>query len=190
MIFFGSIILVSLVLGIGSALWLIGRVFSSPIQNGPWIYNPLIGSQAAQGYLRATIAKVGLLALSQAEAIYFIASRDSDGNPLKGGTTYRIEGENFQARWWSITAYAPDSFLIPNSQNRYSYNMDNLLRNQDGSYTIYASSSEQDGNWLPTGQAKTFDLTLRLYNLAPSMIKNIDKIALPRIIKESRVHGR
>ena len=185
----GLALFLALILGVGSALWMIGRVFSSPIRNGPWQYNPLIGSQAAGAYLRATIARIGLLALSKAEAIYLIANRDSDGRPLSGDASYRVEGVDVASRWWSITAYGADSFLIPNSLERYSYSSRSVQRSPDGSYCIQVASTEKSHNWLPVQPGQPFDLMIRLYNPSPSVLENLGEIPLPRIIRETSSHA-
>lgn len=182
--YFGTALLTALFLGVASAIGVIGRIFSQPLRNGPWFYNPLIGSQSANPYLRATIAKIGLLALNKSEAIYLIADKDSDGNPLKGDVSYRIEGQGLSARWWSLTAYGPDYFLMPNELDRYSYSMSNLSWNDDGSYTIHVSSEPQEGNWIPVDSQKSFDLVLRLYNPTESILNNFTYTPLPKIVRE------
>lgn len=184
MSYWGSILLTAFLLGIASAVWATRQFFSSPLKNGPWFYDPLIGSTAANPYLRATIARVGLLALNQFEALYLIAQQDSEGNPLRGDASYRIEGQILPARWWSITAYGPDCFLIPNNLDRYSYNVSNLQWNPDGSYVIYVSPQPKEGNWIPVDRVKNFDLTLRLYNPAPFILESFSSLLLPQIIRE------
>jgi len=182
-----SSIVVALVLGIASAWLAIGSNLPS-IQNGAWHYDPLVGSVAADPYLRARVAKVGLLALKNSEALYFFAATDDQGSPLRCEQTYRIEGKDFDCRWWSITAYDEDDFLIPNDQERYSYNMANLERNADGRYTIILSRSPRLGNWIPTGAGQTFSVVLRIYNPAPAVRDNIRALALPQIIREEGRH--
>jgi hypothetical protein len=180
---YGSVVVVALILGLGSAWWAITCNLPS-IQNGAWHYDPLVGSVAADPYLRAQVAKVALLALNNSEALYFFATTDDDCNPLRCDQTYRIEGRDFECRWWSITAYAEDDFLIPNEQERYSFNMTNLERRPDGSYSIVLSRSPRPGNWLPTGDGDTFGLALRLYNPGSPLRDHPATIALPRIIHE------
>jgi hypothetical protein len=184
---YGSAIVVAMLLGLGSAWWAIACNLPS-IQNGAWHYDPLVGSVAADPYLRAQVAKVALLALNNSEALYFFASTDDDGNPLRCDRTYRIEGRDFDCRWWSITAYAEDDFLIPNDSERYSYNMTNLEREPDGGYPVALARSPRPGNWIPTGDGETFGLALRIYNPAPPLRDHPAAIALPRIVREERGH--
>lgn len=153
-------------------------------QNGPWKYNALVGGVAANPYIRAMIAITGLLALNQTEAIYLLAQKDSEGNPLRADHTYRVEGEALDSRWWSLTAYGPDGFLIPNDQDRYSYNSVNVIWLENSRFMIHLSRSPQQGNWIPLGNVKSFDLLLRLYNPNPALAESILTARLPKIRRE------
>jgi len=89
------------------------------------------------------------------------------------------------ARWWSITAYAGDSFLIDNPASRYSYNMANVQREPNGRFIIRLSRSEKQGNWLPTGRASAIRMCLRLYQAAPAILEDPSAVSLPSIVRES-----
>ena len=101
-------------LGLG-ATWVtaIRGTFSGAVSNGPWTTSLYTGSSEGGPYLRARVAVHGLLALSREETVYYTALRDSDGAMLNGNCTYRLEGRDPPTRWWSITAYGADDFLIP-----------------------------------------------------------------------------
>jgi len=182
-------LVVALLLGVSTAWLAMGWHVVSSVQNGPWLYDPLVGSEAAGPYLRAQVARAALLALNNSEAIYFVATHDSAGNRLQCDGRYRIEGRDLDARWWSITAYGADDFLMANEQNRYSYNMTNLSRNPDKSYTVRLSRTPQSGNWIPLGECDNFGLWLRLFNPAPGLRKELTTIELPRIIREDGPNG-
>ena len=185
--YYGSAALVALILGASSAWWAIGRGLSGGIEYGAWRHYPHYGSAAANPYVRARTQLAGPLALDRSEAVYFIADTDSNGRTLRSEYTYRIEGRDFDARWWSITAYGADHHLIPNPHDRYSYNSADVARNADDSYTIYLSTnSEKSGNWIPTGSGKTFELFLRLYNPSPEVLGDVSRGELPRIIREDQ----
>jgi hypothetical protein len=164
---------------LGSA---IGSAYS--IKNGPWQTSLAVGSEDANLYTRASVAVHALLALKQSETVYYTAYKDDNGDPLNGNYVYRIEGKNPDARWWSITIYGADDFLIPNELNRYSYNMNNVTYNADGVYTIYLSRTQRSGNWLPLGNQNKFSLSLRLYNPGSTVLSNPATVELPHIIKE------
>ena len=183
-LYLGSAVLVGLGLGIGSAWWSVGGGMSYAIQCGVWRHYPYYGSSSANPYVRARTQLAGPLALNRSEAIYFIADRDDQGEVLRPDRTYRIEGRDFDARWWSITAYGADHHLIPNPQNRHSYNSENVARREDGSYTILLSNTERTGNWIPTGRGKKFELLLRLYNPAPGVLADVRAVDLPQIVRE------
>ncbi len=180
-----AIILVALVIGIGSALWVVhSPPESGMVKNGAWRTSLEVGSTHSGMYTRAVVAVTGLFALNKSETIYYIAETDDEGQPLRSVCDYRIRGKDLDTRWWSITAYGEDYFLIPNDQDRYSCNMMNLSREADGRYNIYLSSTPKKVNWLPTGNQGKFSLSLRLYQPASAFYETPQAIELPRIIKE------
>ena len=109
---------------------------------------------------------------------------DDDGRPLQSKCSYRIEGQDIATRWWSITVYGADHFLIANEKKRYSFNGQDVARAADGSYRIMMSSTAKTGNWLPTGNQEQLYLALRLYNPQPAVFENPAEVELPRIIRE------
>ena len=179
-----AILLVALLIGVGSAVWAIESISKvQAIKVGAWTSNPLFGSVQADMYLRAVIARIALFALSRTEAIYYIAFADDNGEPLRPECDYILEGGDLPARWWSITAYDKDHFLIPNDLDRYSYNMENLQRDEQGRFKIHLSRTPKEGNWLPAAKEETMSITLRAYNPAPALRENMGSAELPRITK-------
>jgi hypothetical protein len=178
-----SALLLAAGLGIGSAWWAMGRV-PCACRNGPWQYDLLTGSIAANPYMRARVARHMPLALDSAETIYLVADTDSHGHALRCERTYRLEAWDIDARWWSVTCYDADEFLVQNDRQRYSYNMTNIQRNPDGSATIRLSRTARPGNWLPTGEGKTFMVVLRLYLPSQQVRDNLQTMELPRIVEE------
>jgi hypothetical protein len=179
----------ALVLGLASAWWTIRSGLSGgEVANGPWRTSFLTGSSDADMYTRARVAVGGLLALAPSETVYWNADRDADGAPLDARCDYRVEGEELPARWWSLTAYGADHFLIPNEPGRFSFSQTTLARAPGGPWTIQVSSEPHAGNWLPsgrTGASGPFALTLRLYNPARAVTEQPEKLALPRIVREA-----
>jgi hypothetical protein len=162
--YFFTMLLAGLLLGVGSAWYAISAGATSGESFGPWEINPLVGSAAAGPWDRARVARHALLGLTREEAVYYVASRDSEGRPLSADATYRVRGGGIPARWWSITAYGSDYFLIPNEQGRYSFNSETVSRDDDGGFAFVISRTPRPGDWLPLGEAERFDLLLRLYN--------------------------
>jgi hypothetical protein len=186
---FMATLLLALVLGAGSALLLIrSGGLGGQIASGPWETDLTIGSKEADPYTRARVAVAGLLALNRDETIYFTAESDGDGDPLKVSCSYKIEGNDPPARWWSITLYGEDHYLVSNPLERYSYGSETVTRNEDGGFLITVGPDEAEGNWIPTGDSHTgatFTLTLRLYNPDESAARNPSGITLPQIAKEA-----
>ena len=178
--------MVALVLGIGSALWVLklSPVDKTQVINGPWRTSLAVGSPRAGIYLRAWVALHGLFALNKTETVYFSADTDEDGQSLRSDCDYRIEGRDIAARWWSITVYGADNYLIPNTAMRYAFNGRNVAKNADGRYTILMSSIPRTGNWLPCGNQDQLYLALRLYNPLPEVYQKPAELELPKIIKE------
>ncbi len=185
-IFSGFLILsAALVIGGGSAIWLVNHPPSGQgIRNGAWTTHPQIGSAKANIYIRAIVAEIGLFALDKKETVYFSADVDDKGDPLSADCDYLIAGRDMDTRWWSITVYDEDDFLIPNKWDRYSYNMNNVKRDVNRRYRIRLSKRPGKGDWLPTGGRGGMALTLRLYNPEPVVYENLGTIELPLIIKE------
>lgn len=132
----------------------------------------------------AQIAVYATYPLTKKEVIYLNANTDSDGNPIDSKSDYVIEGKQFDARYWSITAYDQDGFLIKNSNNKFSYNYENVKYAADStSYKINLSATEKSENWLPTTGAQKIALVIRLYQPSDSLRNNIVAEALPIIKK-------
>lgn len=178
-----GLLVLSLVIGVGSACWFIFRPPVMPVvRNGPWITNLKVGSAAANMYVRAHIALTGLFALNKEETIYFRAYVDEDGNKLRADRDYMIVGSDIAARWWVIVLYGQDNHLIANDLDRYSFNGENLDRDADGSFRMLLSRMPKDGNWLPSGERQQhLSLSLKVYNPAPEFYVDPSTIALPRI---------
>jgi hypothetical protein len=176
----------ALALGAGSAYYLVlhGTGQKDIIVNGPWRTTLAAGGVDADMYTRAHVALVGLLALNKTETIYYSANGDSSGAPFDPRCSYRIEGRDPDARWWSITAYGRDYFLIPNPQKRYAIGKTNLVRSTDGSFVIRLSQTPEEGNWIATS-ADGFDVTLRLYNPGQQVLANVATVELPTITREA-----
>lgn len=159
-------------LGLGSAWWVLKKApwIVQTVQVGAWKGNLLAGSQDADMYTRSTIALNALLALGRDESMYFIASEDDAGNPLRSNCSYRVEGAPPKARWWSITAYADDMFLFDAPNQHYSLNGTTARLDTDGRFVFTTGGQEQPGiHWLPTPGRRGMVLTLRLYNPEPEL---------------------
>lgn len=177
--------LLGLGLGVGMTVSLVSFWRAqSGVENGPWRSNLTAGSSEADPTVRLVVALYGLLALNRSETIYFTATEDSTGAPFDGRCSYWIEGRDPDARWWSITTYGRDMFLIPNDANRYSVSQSSVARNMDGSFKARASLMPDTVNGIPTSK-DGFVLMLRLYNPGKGVQDHPETTPLPKITKEA-----
>jgi hypothetical protein len=176
----------AVVLGVGSA-YVAARYATGGetfVTNGPWATNLATGGADADMYTRTFVALTGLLALNKDETIYYNATEDSAGDALDGRCSYRVEGRDPDARWWSITVYGTDHYLIDNPANRYSVSQTSIARAPDGTFVVRLSAVEETGNWIATSP-DGFQVTLRLYNPGASVKEKPADAPLPAIVKEA-----
>jgi hypothetical protein len=180
----------ALIIGLGTTWFSINAGLGSALQNGAWTTDPAIGSPTASPYARAAVARAGLLALNKSETVYFTAVRDDADEALSTKCSYRLEGKPLATRWWSITAYGADHYLIPNPANRYSQAMNTVTRDAENGFTISVNPDGSGTNGIPTGfdgtgEGTPFSLTLRLYNPDEETYSNLERLSLPTIVKET-----
>lgn len=178
-------VVVATVFGVGSAILFADRIAASrTVRNGPWRVNLLAGSTDAGLYSRFAVARSGLLALNRSETVYFLATTDSAGKPLTGRCHYVVTGGRQPARWWSITAYGDDLFLVDNVRGRYSFSGGALLPDGALDFTLSVSPLRRPEPWLPVREKRPFSLLLRLYNPDPAITANPAVADLPAIRRE------
>jgi len=132
----------------------------------------------------AQVAVYGPYALTKKEVIYVSTSTDSEGNALDPKADYIISGKKLNAKYWSITAYDENGFLIKNPIDKYSYNLETVKYEADStSYKINLSGSEKKENWLPTKDAQKITLVIRLYLPSDELRNNLTVETLPTIQK-------
>jgi len=158
-----------------------GGLNDGVVANGPWETGKSFGTLDASTLTRAKEALSGLLALPAKEAMYFTATRDSDGRKLDGRCTYDVRGGRLDGRWWSVTLYEGEGWLVKNAANRWSIPASAVSTDAQGRWSFNVSPEAQSGSWLPTGSVEAFDLTLRLYHPSADIIKSPEKAQLPII---------
>ncbi len=167
-----ALYLTAVALGAGSAWWVLRKAnwTGQLVKVGAWRGSTLTGSPDADMYTRARVALEGLLALGRDETMYYIATQDDAGRPLRSSCNYRVAGTPPAARWWSITAYADDFFLFDAPGQRYSLNGSTAKLDAQGQFVLSTGPQEQAGvHWLPTPGQRGVVLTLRLYNPSPGL---------------------
>lgn len=102
---------------------------------------------------------------------YAVALADSTGELLKAGRTYRVTvpAKMPVKQFWALTVYdhATYGFIYTDSKRTTlsSYDLDNLIKNADGSVTLYVGAEAPDGlksNWIPTAGKRPMP-TFRFY---------------------------
>jgi len=160
-----------------------------------WIHFTNIGAWGDHVIDRASITEFIQYGNGISTAAYYHTFRDGRGFPLDGSNphgyvlTFPNGGQPEASRFWSVTAYTPDSIeLIDNPANKYvvaSYTP-GLQTNTDGSLSIYMTRTLPDGvppaNWLPIPR-RSFNIMLRVYGVVPSSTVADDTYVPPGIDK-------
>jgi len=179
-----SWVIVGIAIGVASAYLILELgVGVERVKNGIWKTSLVMSSERGNPYTRAWVAKNFLYALNSSEAIYFETDVDDEGRKLDRGYSYKVVGKDLPARWWSITVYGEDNFLIPNEYDKYSVTSANVVR-RNGSWTVYISKDPREENWIPLRGEGGFIIVIRLYNPDPAVYENLGKLELPRVIRE------
>jgi hypothetical protein len=175
----------------GVALGLVASAFAlsgpSPfdrIRLGAWSVEAHAGSNEADPYTRARIARSGEIPLANGEGLQLIALGDDDGRPLDGRCVYRIGPRAPRARYWTLTLVGPQGVPVANSADRYGFRSSEILRSGDGDFAISVAADVQPGNWLPIGAPGPFALLLTLYD-SPlgATAAAIDPMTAPRVTR-------
>jgi hypothetical protein len=146
-----------------AGLWPEGRSLAfGDVDVGGWRSDFAIGSKAADSYTRARVARHGLLALSQSEAVYFTRATDDAGEPLREACHYRLSGGTMPAGWWSVTLYDSASMLPANRDEALSIDA-SRAGSERWEAVIAPRRPANAQHWISSRSAGAFDLTLRLY---------------------------
>lgn len=166
-----------------------GDYSKQDVQNGPWNVNTNQATAQTSALTRAKVAVKGIFALPAKEAMYYIAHTDSSGALLNGKCTYTVRGGEMDARWWSVTLYQGDGWLVKNVANRWSINGSTIVMMESKPpkwmFTIGPKAPLDDPQYLPTGSVPNFDLTLRVYHAQGALLNDPARAVLPSITKES-----
>ncbi len=179
-------IIAAVLVGLGVGVYRIANIKSGKgfFENGSWTGTkdlPL----GKDRLITAQVTVFALFALPSKEAIYLFARQDEKKEKLNSTNDYTITGNvhYIKAKYWSITAYGKDMFLIPNAKDKYGFNKDNLETDSAGNFTIVMSHNPKPGNWLPTPENARFNLLFRIYKGEAAFLENLEHTALPEIKK-------
>jgi cytoskeletal protein CcmA (bactofilin family) len=158
------------------------RLATTQGSSGPWRFVEIPSLPDATLVDKASRAVSDVLAPSKEFCVSYIATVDSDGNPLRGGGEYEVTGRELDARWWSITAYDPEH-LIANERSRYSVSRTAAAESEDGEWIVRVTSKPRDDDtWIHSGDT-TIDLALvlRLYGASKHILDDMAAVELPDI---------
>lgn len=118
---------------------------------------------------------MGIWANSRDEVVYYVTTRDSEGDALDGSETYILDfpaadhPDTVVQAYWSLSLVDVPGFVaVPNRIDRYTFNgVAPPPSEPDGSLRIHLAPESGPGvpesNWLPTPEGRPFSLTFRTY---------------------------
>jgi hypothetical protein len=153
---------------------------------GDWTAFPNAGSPAADPYARARTARTGRIALGSAEGLAFVATQDSDGQPLVATCNYLISGKTATARAWTLRI-TDDQLqpIVTGFDEARTAHSGNVLRKSDGSFAIEVSQSPSPGNWVQIAGDGVRYFVLTLYDTSVASTTGISDFTMPAINRVS-----
>lgn len=170
----------SLVLGIGSAWFMLAAPRTGTVRVGGWQALPTIDAAGADPYVRARVARTGEFGMGAGEGLTFVADADAAGNALRGTCLYVLSGLSPKARLWTLTATDGEGHPARTPIGRAHVDGRSLLRDGHGRFEVVLSPTARPGNWLAT-PAGAFVLTLRLYDTPIILSSDKEPPQLPTI---------
>ena len=188
-LFFGYLVTfaVAALVGLGATYLTLsqGSAFGA-VSIGAWTAWPRTGTAGIDPYARAMIARSGELPVGVGDGIAFYASADDRRRPLDGRCDATLSGITPTARFWTLTLYDQEGKLVANSVNRHGFTSQEIIRNNDGTFTIGIGPRARYGNWLPTGGVENYTLVLRLYDTPVGVATRAGREApMPAIVARS-----
>jgi len=177
--------------GLGLGLWSAqasltnGGIFDVKMI-GAWRVAPRAGTPDVDPYTRASLERSGEIVMALGEGLQFIARADDSGRALDPACRYQIGARTPPARYWTLSLVDHDGFPIENPAGRYGFRSSEILRAANGDFHIAVAAAAQPGNWLPIGDARGFQLVLRLYDSPVSATAGgIEPSTLPALVRQA-----
>jgi len=127
----------------------------------------------------------GALQLGLSEGVQFVATTDSDGQPLDRNCRYRIDGNTPTATFWTLIPTDTHGASIARAGGPEGFNSARLARANDGSIELYVSRSLAPLNWVEIAGSGPFWLILTLYDTSLFSGIGSNQTILPAIIREA-----
>ncbi len=174
---------VALGLGVPSVYWAVQGEYPVGSQRiGPWTTWLAVGSNKADPYARAIMARRSEIPLALGEGLALTATVDSGGQALDAGCAYRLGSTTPQARLWTLSVYDAAGSLRTSDLVRAGITSAEILREADGRFSVVLGPSARPGNWLKTPEGGRFRVILRLYDTSvAASAASLDAKALPSI---------
>jgi hypothetical protein len=123
-----------------------------------------------------------------AGSYYLMTTRDKEGRPFDGASTYRLNvpADVPVRQYWSATAYDRATHGLIRDVNRASRSsqIPELQKNADGSVDVFfgpAAPAGKESNWVPTKGDRGFEVLFRFYGPEKSLFEK--KWKLPDVEK-------
>lgn len=159
-------ILGGITIGLFSAWYMIEKGSSlTTTASGSWHLWVHDGDVGADPYTLAHMSRDGRLPMTSSNALYFVATNDSEGEKIAADCDYSILGKPLDSDWWSLALYTKDGQSIQNKSKRSSINSSSLLRFENGSYEVNLAQKSRPGNWIEITGDEELTLMLRLYGI-------------------------
>ncbi|OXS99458.1 hypothetical protein B7H23_15000 [Notoacmeibacter marinus] len=177
---------IALALGGGSAWFALERADALGALNvGKWVAYPEAGTDRADPYTRARIARNADLPLAPAEGLVFSRRLDEADRPLRAGCQYLLAGRLPSARFWTLHAASLSANgTVADDNRRTALHSRALLREPDGSIRIAVGPRIRAGNWLPVTGNGPFRLVLSLYDTPLGSGTSITPLGMPTMTLE------
>lgn len=158
-------IAVALSVGFGLSYYALtdGRYFGA-VSLGPWFAWPDTGAPTPNPYSSGHIARESALQLGRAEGLRFMATTDSDGEPLDLACSYRLDGHVPVSTFWTLTAVDADWVNLAAPGTRTFLRSSDVVRTTAGALAIHVGTQLQPGTWLELAGSGPFSLVLTLYD--------------------------
>lgn len=181
-----AMLAVALVVGFGLSWYALsdGRLFGA-YQLGPWTSWTKAGTPAPDPYTRAFLARSGALQLGQSEGLQFVATTDSDNQPLDRACRYRIDGTTPTATFWTLMPADENGASIARPDGPAEFHSNRIARANDGGIQLYVSKTLSPLNWLEITGTGPFELVLTLYDTTIFSGVSTAETRLPSIMREA-----
>lgn len=173
---------IAVVIGIGSAFYAVehGHLVDS-VWIGDWVASPNAGTPEADPYSAAAFAKTGEVAIGSGEGIAFVAERDNGGQALTADCDYIISGSTPPARLWTLSVIGSNWQSAAHPDGRRGIHSKDVLRDENGEFTITLSKTAKYGNWLPIRAEGQMRAMFRLYDTPITSGSSLIELSMPKV---------